>query len=145
MVSNLIIREKALFKNLNSTLTKLMASLREHIKDKNHINKIHFVIEEILVNIISYSFTESEVGYFEVSLNMDSPNKIMVKIIDNGIFFNLIKKEDADISLPLIRRGTGGLGIHLLKRFVDEIYYQRINNKNILTLTFSNISNKCLI
>ncbi|MBQ1603678.1 MAG: ATP-binding protein, partial [Oscillospiraceae bacterium] len=40
----------------------------------------------------------------------------------------------ADTSLAVEDREIGGLGIHLVRQLMDEIRYERVEGKNILTL-----------
>lgn len=41
---------------------------------------------------------------------------------------------DADISLSAEDRQIGGLGIFLIRQIMNEVKYERIEGKNILTL-----------
>ena len=43
-------------------------------------------------------------------------------------------KEEIDINQPLEERAIGGLGIHLIRRYMDSISYERRDDRNILTL-----------
>ena len=43
--------------------------------------------------------------------------------------------DDIDTTLPAEDRDIGGLGIHLVRQIMDSINYERIDGKNVLTLT----------
>jgi anti-sigma regulatory factor (Ser/Thr protein kinase) len=43
--------------------------------------------------------------------------------------------EDPDTTLSIEDRDIGGLGVHLVKNVMDDVSYQRRNNRNIVTLT----------
>ncbi|HJO92246.1 MAG TPA: ATP-binding protein [Victivallales bacterium] len=91
--------------------------------------------------MVSYGFPNSETGYFKIIINLDFHKKsILINVIDNGIPFNLISKSDPDASMSLDERKNGGWGIFLVKRFVNELSYQRKNDENILCLKFNNIN-----
>ena len=60
--------------------------------------------------------------------------KLIFTITDSGIPFDPTQQAEADISLSAEERSIGGLGIHLVRQLMDEIQYERIDNKNILTL-----------
>ena len=45
-----------------------------------------------------------------------------------------VLQEEPDINQGVEERPIGGLGIYLVKQIMDEVYYERKNNKNILTL-----------
>lgn len=53
---------------------------------------------------------------------------------DTGKEFDPTAAPDADITLIAQEREIGGLGIFLVKQIMDSVEYQRIENKNILTL-----------
>ena len=47
--------------------------------------------------------------------------------------FDPIDADPPDIGLALEDRDVGGLGIHLVLNLVDEISYQRLDEKNVIT------------
>ena len=90
---------------------------------------INLALEEAVTNVMLYAYP-------------DGPGRVLVEftppmtftITDSGIPFDPTKKEDADISLSAEERPIGGLGIFLVRQIMDEIRYERKDNKNILTL-----------
>jgi len=99
------------------------------------IMKIQLAIEEIIVNIISYSYPEEKQGRITLSCVKQDNNALVLKIEDGGVPFNLLDAETPDITQPVETRDIGGLGIFLTRQFMDKIEYKRENNKNILLLT----------
>jgi anti-sigma regulatory factor (Ser/Thr protein kinase) len=59
---------------------------------------------------------------------------LIIEIIDSGLPFNPLSKDDPDLLLDLDERKIGGYGVFLIKTLIDEVTYQRENNQNILTL-----------
>lgn len=53
---------------------------------------------------------------------------------DTGKEFDPTMVPDADISLSAEDRQIGGLGIFLIRQIMNEVKYERIEGKNILTL-----------
>jgi anti-sigma regulatory factor (Ser/Thr protein kinase) len=94
---------------------------------------LNLAIEEAVVNVMNYGYPEGTVGYIDVEVDADKESITFV-ITDTGKPFDPTKKEDVDITLPAEKRGIGGLGIHLIRRIMDDIDYQYIDKKNILTL-----------
>ena len=94
---------------------------------------LNLAIEEAVVNVMNYGYPEGTVGYIDVEVDADKESITFV-ITDTGRPFDPTKKEDVDITLPAEKRGIGGLGIHLIRRIMDNIDYQYIDKKNILTL-----------
>jgi sigma-B regulation protein RsbU (phosphoserine phosphatase) len=57
------------------------------------------------------------------------------EVSDSGKPFDPTAVPEVDITLGAEERKIGGLGIHLARKIMDVISYERKNNKNILTLT----------
>lgn len=95
--------------------------------------KIDLTLNEIMANIISYAYPnqcDSEIKFkFQY---MDS--KIKIDIEDNGIPFNPLARQDVVLPKTLADAPIGGLGIFIIRHYVDDSSYQRKNNKNIFTI-----------
>ena len=59
---------------------------------------------------------------------------LSVTFIDSGMPYNPLQKEDPDITLSVEERQIGGLGIYMVKKTMDEIFYQYKNGQNHLTI-----------
>lgn len=102
--------------------------------DPNVVTKVNIVFDELLSNIIKYSYSEEgnnsiyvDVGYDGKSLN--------IQIRDEGLPFNPFQVTPPDFSIPLDERPIGGLGIHLVKNLMDTYQYKRVNQENIITMS----------
>ncbi|MBQ9009519.1 MAG: SpoIIE family protein phosphatase [Clostridia bacterium] len=92
-------------------------------------------IDEILSNIVQYAY-----GTGKESLSMrieetESPHGVMITFVDTGAAFNPLEVSEPDISLTADERPTGGLGIFLARKMVDEMSYERVDGRNILRIT----------
>lgn len=104
-----------------------------HGLEKRKKFEINLVVEEIFTNIISYAYEDKNDHPILFILLCDK-NNVTIRIEDDGAPFNLLEAEPADLKADLEYRSIGGLGIHLIRKFVDEIKYQRQENKNIITI-----------
>ena len=95
--------------------------------------QMNLAIEEAVVNVMSYAYPVGTVGnvIIEAQANEDC---LTFTIIDNGTPFDPTAKSEVDTTLSAEERPIGGLGIHLVRQLMDSINYERIDNKNILTL-----------
>lgn len=94
--------------------------------------KLNLVLEELGVNIVNYSGATGEI---EISLVADD-ERVTVEISDNGRPFNPLDDLDTpDITAPLGDRPIGGLGVHLVRSMMDEMWYSREDGKNKLAMT----------
>ena len=104
-----------------------------HIKHKE-ITQWCLVLDEIITNIFSYGFQDSKKHHsIYVKTNILS-DIVQTTIIDDGIPFDPTKQPPPDITSSLEDRPIGGLGLHLVKSFMDNVHYQHENGHNILKL-----------
>lgn len=116
---------------------KLMSWLDKQCKNAkipdSHKNKLNLAVEEIFVNISSYAYPPKD-GDVEITFNINAQNQVEMKFIDSGIPYNPLEKPDPDITLGAQERPVGGLGIYMVKNYMDDINYVYENGKNILTI-----------
>lgn len=95
--------------------------------------KIRLAVEEIVVNVIDYAYPQGAIDniYIEAAANDE---RVKFTIIDSGKDFNPTEQPDVDINIPGDQRPIGGLGLHLVRKFMDSVNYIRVDGKNILTL-----------
>ena len=96
--------------------------------------QLELVIEEVFVNIASYAY-EPATGDATFCVEFEeSPVAVVLTFIDGGKPYNPLEKPDPDTTLDADEREIGGLGIFLVKSNVDEISYERTDDKNILRM-----------
>lgn len=96
-------------------------------------SRLNLAVEEAVVNVISYAYPKGTTGYVDIEMEVDH-DILTVVISDTGVPFDPTKKADADITLSVEERPIGGLGIHLVRKIMDEVTYDYADHKNILTL-----------
>lgn len=102
--------------------------------DHRTLMQIRLAVEEIFVNISSYAYDPS-VGPAEVRCEvLKEPLRVVIQFLDGGKPFDPLAKEDADISEDALLGRDGGLGILLVKETMDNVSYEYVNGKNILTI-----------
>ncbi len=94
--------------------------------------RIELVMEEALVNVIVHASLEEEDA---IELTCEVNQGIIFSIKDCGPPFNpLAINKELKLSCPIEERKEGGLGIIMMKKFMDSLTYERKNNCNILKL-----------
>lgn len=94
--------------------------------------QIHIVIDEIFGNICHYAYKNS-VGAVTVRVDaQDIPKAVCLTFTDNGIPYNPLEAENPDITLSAEKRNIGGLGIYLVKKNMNEMKYEYVNEQNRL-------------
>lgn len=108
------------------------------------LKKLEVAVEEAVVNVLNYSHaTELELKLEHSTMNNqesstaesnDERSMFSVTITDDGVPFDPTSKE-SDTEKAINERQIGGLGISLIRQIVDELHYQRTNDRNQLIIT----------
>jgi len=125
---------------LKNNLSEL-ATLCQHLKQFGYVNglpeacitEINICLDELFTNTVSYGFTDDLEHIIRFSINADH-NMLTINIEDEGIPFNPLKKKEPEILDDLINARIGGLGIHIVRKLMDDISYKRKRGKNSLTM-----------
>lgn len=94
---------------------------------------LNLVLEEAVVNVINYAYPKEEHQYIYLSATMKDGSIVLV-LTDTGKEFDPTAAPEADITLSADERQIGGLGIFLIRQIMNEVKYERIEGKNVLTL-----------
>ena len=94
--------------------------------------QINIVIDEIFGNICHYAYKDS-IGAVTVRVESgNTPKAVFLTFTDNGIPYNPLETEDPDITSSSEERKIGGLGIYLVKKNMDEMKYEYVDQQNRL-------------
>ena len=94
---------------------------------------LNLVMEEMVVNVISYAYPEGTTA--EIELLAESDGKELTFVLsDRGKEFDPTMKESADMDINPAERDLGGMGIFIVKNIMNEVTYQRLEGKNLLTM-----------
>ena len=94
--------------------------------------QINIVIDEIFGNICHYAYKDS-IGAVTVRVESgNTPKAVFLTFTDTGIPYNPLETEDPDITSSSEERKIGGLGIYLVKKNMDEMKYEYVNQQNRL-------------
>jgi sigma-B regulation protein RsbU (phosphoserine phosphatase) len=104
--------------------------------DTSQARNIKLAVEEAVVNVMDYAYPMGTEGDIIVRVMYDE-KKLKFVIIDAGIAFDPTEAAKADITLSVEDRPIGGLGLLLVREMMDSMNYERIGNKNHLTLITS--------
>ena len=94
------------------------------------VYKFNVVMDELFSNIARYSgATRAAVVCFV------QDGKVTLRFEDDGKPFDPLAAAEPDTTLSAEERNIGGLGVFLVKRMMDEMHYERRQEKNCLTLS----------
>lgn len=124
-------------KNDQNELKLINRSIRLFLKTLKHdrkiINSVNLILEEAITNIIKYAYEDDSRHQIVIELFItDEVTKI--KITDDGKHFSGELYELPEKRKSPDKMKIGGLGIHLIHSLSKKVKYERIDNKNILSI-----------
>ena len=101
--------------------------------DMSTTMQMNLAIEEAVVNVMEYAYPEGTKG--EVRIEAQTHDTyVEFTLTDDGKPFNPTEKGEVDITLSAEERSIGGLGIMLVKHYMDDTKYKYVDGQNVLTL-----------
>ena len=95
--------------------------------------KMNLAIEEAVVNVMNYAYPSGTKG--EVRIEAKAREDYVEFVIsDDGRPFDPTGVKDVDTTSPAEERSIGGLGIFLVKHYMDKVKYKYVDGQNVLTL-----------
>ena len=101
--------------------------------DMSESMQINLALEEAVSNVINYAYPTGTKG--DITIEAKSNGEKMFFIIsDTGTPFDPTARPAVDTTLSAEDREIGGLGIHLIRKIMDHINYERTDGHNVFTL-----------
>lgn len=106
-------------------LTDLIKTISKNIGfNENKIYQINLAIDEIVTNIITHSYRNDSKETFQIEM-IPRTDGLYVCIYDYGIPFNFDENIDKyNQETVSVDQPVGGIGLHLAKQSVDQIWYE---------------------
>ena len=134
---NITLRKSLVLPNDTKQLRQLTAFVQEICAsiglDEQLTKKINLAVEEAVTNVMLYAYPPGVKGDVRIEMRANDL-QLMFNIFDSGAPFNPTTVPDADVTLPLEQRHKGGLGIFLIRKLMDHVSYERIDDCNELVL-----------
>lgn len=95
---------------------------------------INVAVDELFTNVARYAYTP-ETGPITVCMELQAdPAAAVITFIDEGTPYNPLLREQPDTTLPRRARKIGGLGIHMVKKTMDDLRYEYRDGQNVVTI-----------
>ncbi len=95
---------------------------------------LDIAVEELFVNIASYAYAPDR-GDATIRVQTQSePKRVTITFIDSGVPYDPLQTPDPDLTLPAEERRIGGLGVFMVKKSMDDMRYERLDGRNVLTI-----------
>lgn len=127
-----ILQDKLIIKSKTENLSfvrDFISSLAQKCGlDSKDTQKIVLAVDEACTNIIKHAYNFSPDGDIAIHVKYLS-DKFIVSIIDNGNRFEPELVPEPNLKLFQKEKKKGGLGMFLMKKLMDEVYYRNLSDK----------------
>ena len=96
--------------------------------------KLETAVDEACSNIIEHAYCGISDGVIEFTI-LTTPEAITIILKDNGRKFSPDSVLPPDVNAPLKKRKDHGLGIFIIRKWMDDVQFDYIDGHNILTMT----------
>jgi serine/threonine-protein kinase RsbW len=100
---------------------------------------LQVVLDEIVSNIMKYAWRDRETHRLHVRLHTNG-SVIEGEISDDGQPYDPRNSPSPPAAVAGSRPRPGGLGVYMVKQFVDRFDYERVDGHNRLKLTMRGVS-----
>jgi anti-sigma regulatory factor (Ser/Thr protein kinase) len=118
---------------LDGVFEWIAAFVSAHQIDSAPAYAVNLAVEELFTNMVKYGTGNTD----DIVITIERRgNDLVVTMIDSGgESFDVTKSGEVDVTKSLEERQPGGLGLHLVKKMVDRLDYEYVNQQNKITLT----------
>ena len=102
--------------------------------DRRHIE---ISVEEIFTNSASYAYKTKEGTVWmewDVRKTGETQKEIVIRFQDEGVPYDPFARKNPDLTLPIEDRPVGGLGVYMVKQFMDNAEHCYENGRNVTVI-----------
>jgi serine/threonine-protein kinase RsbW len=102
---------------------------------EDEVAKLVLAVDEACANVIEHAYGHDSTKEVTLRASFDDES-LRIAVIDTGKGFDPAKVTQAGLDQLIAERKTGGLGLRLIKRLMDEVQYEIVpGQKNELHMT----------
>lgn len=120
--------------NLYQICDFILLRAKEAGFDEHELARIKVTVYEACLNVVEHAYYSNPDYWIDV-YGVKKQGNFYIIIHDWGRSFDFNPNREYDVEMAVKERKTGGFGLHIIKRSVDEIYYladQHVGNRLIL-------------
>ena len=120
-------------KELTHVLQVVNVFLEPRALSSKLVYAVNLILEEILMNIITYGYDDEDSHEIEVQIGVEE-EEVALTVIDDGKEFNPLTIPRPDRSKSAMDRIEEGLGLQFVRHMRNAMEYRREESKNILRI-----------
>jgi serine/threonine-protein kinase RsbW len=110
--------------------TENLALIREFVArvaaqaglNEAEVGQLELAVDEACANVIEHAYGDDKTKQVMVRAIFDD-DTLRIHVIDTGKGFDPTEVQQQDLKDLIAKRKTGGLGMRLIKRLMDEVHY----------------------
>ena len=121
-----------------SELPRLAEAIEAHGKahgwSEQWVFNLNLAFDELVTNVVNYGY--DDLGPHRIRVTLTENAESLVAVLEDGgrPFDPFADAPEPDVDLELDDRPLGGLGVYLTRSIMDEVSYERRDNRNYVTL-----------
>lgn len=125
---------KALIENVDTITEYVNERLKKMGCSVKSRTQIDIALDELFANVCNYAYGD-EIGHVTVRVReLPDKNSVQISLEDKGMHFDPLAVKEPDITASIHERRIGGLGIFMVKKTMDDVYYEYRDGCNIITV-----------
>ena len=128
-----------ILKNDLSELARIAESVEAHGEARGWpmkwIMNANLSLDELITNIVSYAYVDTDDHEIRITLT-EQDTSLVIVVEDDGVAFDPFSQApEPDLDANVEERRIGGLGVYFVKTLMDNVGYERRDDRNRTTLT----------
>jgi anti-sigma regulatory factor (Ser/Thr protein kinase) len=104
----------------------------QHVPQKA-IHALMLAVEEMASNVVNHAYRRDARQTFRLTLQHHG-DRFVVELRDHGPAFDPLQAAAPDLNADPDEREIGGLGIHLVRHYIEDLHYARAVDENVLRM-----------
>lgn len=104
-----------------SVIADFIATAMRQLGTEQDVFEVQTAVDEACTNIMLHAYS-GKGGVISISCELQD-NDFIITIRDNGRHFDPTSVPPPDVEAALEERSIGGLGIHLMRKLMDDVSY----------------------
>jgi serine/threonine-protein kinase RsbW len=111
--------------------TENLSMIRDFVKsigtqsgmDDMEVSRLELAVDEACANVMEHAYDADSTKEVSIRAIVDD-NSVQIEVVDSGKGFDPAAVEQLQLRQLASAKRTGGLGMRLMKSFMDEVHYE---------------------
>ena len=117
--------------------TRFLEDVREFVTthaeqaafSESDVEQLKMAVDEACTNVIEHAYQGQNEQPIDIAVIIQ-PDRLTVRIRDKGRQFNQISYQEPDLVKYAKAKKSGGFGVHIMRRLMDEVQYRTTGGVN---------------